>query len=242
MLTPALGSLPGPERLTPLQNKVAALVREGLYPREIARVLGTTSAAIDSEVQSVYTGLGITDLLTLAMYASMLFLVDFQFEYVAHSDVDIGLREERNVSALLEARRLPGVDYSEPVFAVSCDLSHGRRSRRLAVMGLSTHHRLTTPMRLRSFAHERMSGSELPPSHATRRELFKAPGMGCTRCQSTRLTIPRSSGNDHNRPVQTTEKRLLQNGKVHEIDVAIAVDVGYAAPVVRRVFALRGPR
>ena len=69
MLTPALGSLPGPERLTPLQNKVAALVREGLYPREIARVLGTTSAAIDSEVQSVYTVLGITDLLSLAMYA-----------------------------------------------------------------------------------------------------------------------------------------------------------------------------
>ena len=69
MLAPELGSLPGPERLTPLQRKVAALVREGLYRHEIARVLGTTSALIDSDVQSIYTALGITDLLTLAMYA-----------------------------------------------------------------------------------------------------------------------------------------------------------------------------
>ncbi len=69
MLAPALESLPGPERLTPLQRDVTALIREGLYRRKIARVLGTSSALIDSEVQSVYTVLGITDLLTLAMYA-----------------------------------------------------------------------------------------------------------------------------------------------------------------------------
>ncbi len=69
MLAPALGSLPGPERLSPLQTEVAALVREGLYRHEIARVLGTSSALIDSEIRSIYTVLGITDLLSLAMYA-----------------------------------------------------------------------------------------------------------------------------------------------------------------------------
>ena len=84
-------------------------------------------------------------LVTLVTYDSMWFLVDFQFERIAHSDVDIMLRDERSEAVLLEGRALQGVDYAEPVLGVACDLRHGRVSRRLAITGLGSQPRLTTP-------------------------------------------------------------------------------------------------
>ena len=84
--------------------------------------------------------------LTLVMYDSTYFLVDFQFTHIAHSDADISMRDERNLQALLEARSLPGVDYAEPTLAVVCDLQHQWRSRRISIVGLSENHRLITPM------------------------------------------------------------------------------------------------
>jgi putative ABC transport system permease protein len=83
---------------------------------------------------------------TLVMYESTWFLVDFQFERVAHSDVDVGMRDEKSAAALLEARDLPGVDYAEALLAVACDMRNGRRARRLAIIGLPPDHRLTTPV------------------------------------------------------------------------------------------------
>ena len=85
-------------------------------------------------------------LMSLAMYDSMWFLIDFQFEEIAHSDVDIGMRDERSASALLEARSLPGVDYAEPLLGLVCDVRHGRAARRLGITGLPREHRLTTPV------------------------------------------------------------------------------------------------
>jgi putative ABC transport system permease protein len=82
----------------------------------------------------------------LVMYDSFLYLVDYQFERVAHSDVDIGMRDEKSLLALLESRDLPGVDYAEPVFGLRCDLRHGRNARRMSITGLSPERRLTTPM------------------------------------------------------------------------------------------------
>jgi putative ABC transport system permease protein len=84
-------------------------------------------------------------LTAVIFYDSIWYLVDFQFEQVTHSDADVGMRDERSVGALLEGRELPGVDYAEPVLAVTCDLRNGRHARRLAVTGLSAKHRLTTP-------------------------------------------------------------------------------------------------
>ncbi|MCB9849446.1 MAG: ABC transporter permease [Phycisphaerales bacterium] len=83
--------------------------------------------------------------MALAMYDSFLYLVDYQFDMVAHSDVDIGMRDEASMPALYESRALPGVDEAEPVLGVRCDLQHGAQSRRMTVTGLSTEHRLTTP-------------------------------------------------------------------------------------------------
>ncbi len=85
-------------------------------------------------------------LLTMMMYDSMWYLVEFQFDRIAHSDVDIGFRDETSTAALLEGRDLPGVDYAEPVLGMVCDVRNGRRSRRLGITGLSPGHRLTTPI------------------------------------------------------------------------------------------------
>ncbi len=84
--------------------------------------------------------------MALAMYDAFFYLVEHQFEMVAHSDVDIGMRDESSTLALFESRELPGVDYAEPVLGLRCDLRHGRQARRMTITGLSAQHRLTTPM------------------------------------------------------------------------------------------------
>lgn len=85
-------------------------------------------------------------MMSLVMYDSMLELIDFQYERVSHSDVDIGMRDEKSIDALYEARSLPGVDYAEPLFGLRCDLQNGRRGRRLTITGLTPGHRLMTPV------------------------------------------------------------------------------------------------
>ncbi|UCC30546.1 MAG: FtsX-like permease family protein [Phycisphaerales bacterium] len=85
--------------------------------------------------------------MSMATYDAFLYLVDYQFDKVAHSDVDIGLRDEKSVLALFESRALPGVDYAEPLLGLRCDLRHGRNARRMTIIGLSSRHRLITPLR-----------------------------------------------------------------------------------------------
>ncbi len=112
------------------------LVLRGMFRN---RIRTATSIACSALATSII-------LLSIMMYESMGFLVEFQFERVLHSDVDVGLRDVRSTRALYEARDLPGVDDAEPVLAMTCDLRHGRRQRRMSVVGLSADHRLTTPV------------------------------------------------------------------------------------------------
>ncbi len=84
--------------------------------------------------------------MSLVLYDSFLYMIDYQFEQVAHSDVDVGLREEKSIAALWEIRQLPGVDYAEPILGLRCDMAHGRHHRRVSITGLASGHRLTTPM------------------------------------------------------------------------------------------------
>lgn len=74
---------------------------------------------------------------------SMRYLVDFQFEQVVISDCDLTLRDDLDDGALLEARRLPGVDHAEPLLLVACDLQHGHRAKRAAITGVTRDARLT---------------------------------------------------------------------------------------------------
>jgi len=85
-------------------------------------------------------------LTALIMRDSIWFMGEFQFDHVSHSDVDIGMRDERSFAAVREAGFLPGVDYAEPLLGLVCDVRHGSRARRMSVTGLSPRHRLLTPM------------------------------------------------------------------------------------------------
>ena len=72
------------------------------------------------------------------------YLIDFQFELVARSDVDLSFKDERGSDALFEARRLPGVDYAEPTLEVACEFFNGPYSRKGGITGLAQDARLTT--------------------------------------------------------------------------------------------------
>jgi putative ABC transport system permease protein len=78
------------------------------------------------------------------------YLIDFQFEKVIRSDVDLNFKDERGLEALFEARRLPGVDAAEPVLEVACEFFNGRHSRKGSITGLARHAQLTVPRDLAS--------------------------------------------------------------------------------------------
>ncbi|QDU64660.1 outer membrane-specific lipoprotein transporter subunit LolE [Planctomycetes bacterium Pan216] len=72
-------------------------------------------------------------------------MLDFQFEKVLLSDIDVSFKDERDEGAIDEIRRLPGVDRAEPLLMVPCTLRHGSRHRRVSVTGVSRGARLTVP-------------------------------------------------------------------------------------------------
>jgi putative ABC transport system permease protein len=73
------------------------------------------------------------------------YLIDFQFERVVNSDVDLNFKDERGPEALREAGRLPGVDHAEPVLEVACEFFNGPYSRKGGITGLARNARLTLP-------------------------------------------------------------------------------------------------
>jgi putative ABC transport system permease protein len=81
----------------------------------------------------------------LMMQESMDYLIEFQFNMIQRSDVDIYFKDERSVNALAEAKKLPGVDHAEPILEVACTFTNGPYRRRGTVTGLMPDARLTTP-------------------------------------------------------------------------------------------------
>ena len=77
--------------------------------------------------------------------SAIVYLISFQFQLVTHSDVDLRFKDEHGLPALYEASRLPGVDFAEPVFDVSCTFIHGPYRRQGAIRGMLTDSRLTVP-------------------------------------------------------------------------------------------------
>ena len=63
-------------------------------------------------------------------------MIDFQFEKINRSDIDLNFADERGLAGILEARRLPGVDHAEPVLDVSCTFVHGSHRKRGGITGL----------------------------------------------------------------------------------------------------------
>jgi len=73
------------------------------------------------------------------------YIIDFQFDKVMHSDVDLSFKDERGWDALQECRNLTGVDYAEPTLDVACDFYHGPYHHKGNITGLSSGARLLIP-------------------------------------------------------------------------------------------------
>jgi putative ABC transport system permease protein len=73
------------------------------------------------------------------------FLIDFQFEKVTRSDVDIVLVSEQDESAWDELARVPGVRHVEPTLDLACTMEKGPYRRLMVITGLLPGATLTVP-------------------------------------------------------------------------------------------------
>jgi len=81
----------------------------------------------------------------LMMGQGATYLVDFQFEWVQRSDVDLTFKDEQDREALAEAARLPSVDWAEPLLDVAGTFRNGPYAKKGVVTGLVQGARLTVP-------------------------------------------------------------------------------------------------
>lgn len=79
------------------------------------------------------------------MAQAMPYLIDFQFKWITRSDIDLGLKDERSMAALLEAARLPGVDRAEPLLSVACTFVNGPYRKKGVIQGILPNAQLTVP-------------------------------------------------------------------------------------------------
>ncbi|MCA9185854.1 MAG: FtsX-like permease family protein [Planctomycetales bacterium] len=85
----------------------------------------------------IYTVLARTD--------STNYMIDFTFDKMLVSDIEISLQGEVDHAAFFELRGLPGIDYAEPVLNVPCTVHYGRQKKNTAVQGIVPYARLTVP-------------------------------------------------------------------------------------------------
>ncbi|HEV3004382.1 MAG TPA: ABC transporter permease [Pirellulales bacterium] len=81
----------------------------------------------------------------LMLVAATQYMIEFQFQRIQRSDVDLGFKQEHGRDALDETLRLPGVDHAEPVLDVACTFVNGPHTRKSGITGLLPGARLTTP-------------------------------------------------------------------------------------------------
>jgi len=82
------------------------------------------------------------------MIEAMFFLIDYQFERILRSDIEVSLRDEQGPGILRELANLPGVDRVESVLHLPCTFIHGQYRKKGAVTGLLSSARLTVPRRI----------------------------------------------------------------------------------------------
>lgn len=73
------------------------------------------------------------------------YLIEFQFREILRSDVDVSFESERDIAALDEIGRLPGVDRAEPLLNLACTFQHGPYRRKSGITGLLANAQLTVP-------------------------------------------------------------------------------------------------
>jgi putative ABC transport system permease protein len=108
--------------------------------RGIFRARLRTAAGIFAAMMG--TGLLVTGFM---LQESQSYLIDFQFERILRSDIDVTFADERGWEAIGEVRRLPGIDRAEPVLQVACTFVNGPYRRKGGVTGLVPEAQLTVP-------------------------------------------------------------------------------------------------
>jgi putative ABC transport system permease protein len=111
------------------------MVMRSVWRHKLRTAAGVLAALLGSAM--VFTTFYFTD--------STFYLLDYQFDKVMRSDYDLTFRTELDEGALLEARRLPGVDHAEPLLVVACEFVNGHRSKRSAITGIVRGAQLTVP-------------------------------------------------------------------------------------------------
>ena len=126
------------ERLGPCWSNLSSAWRmtlRGIFRHRLRTLAGMFAAAMGA-------GLLMTGFMMVEIQS---FLIDFQFHEIMRSDIDLAFESERSEAALDEIKRLPGVDWAEPMFNVACTFVHGPYRRKAGVTGLLNNARLTIP-------------------------------------------------------------------------------------------------
>ncbi|MFK7778301.1 MAG: ABC transporter permease [Gimesia sp.] len=84
-------------------------------------------------------------LVSFSMYDSAFALLDFQYDKLLLSDIDIGFKDNHDYSAFYEAQQIKGVDFAEPLFQVGCTLKNGIHEKNVGITGILRNARLTIP-------------------------------------------------------------------------------------------------
>ena len=126
------------ERFTYLWNRLDTTWR--MVIRGVVRARFRTAAGIFA----AFAGSGVL-VSGFMMAEATYFLIDFQFKWIARSDYDLSLKDERGDPALAELSRLPAVDLAEPLLNVACTFNNGRYSKKAAIQGLKADAQLTVP-------------------------------------------------------------------------------------------------
>lgn len=84
-------------------------------------------------------------LVTFSMYDSAFALLNFQYDKLLLSDIDISFKDDHDYAALFESQQLTGVDYAEPLFHIGCTLKNGIYEKKAGITGITRTAQLTIP-------------------------------------------------------------------------------------------------
>lgn len=84
-------------------------------------------------------------IVTFFMQDSTMELIQFQFDKLLLSDFEVGFSSQKDYDVFLEAQRLPGVDYAEPILNVGGTFYFGHQEMKGSITGLTSQARLTVP-------------------------------------------------------------------------------------------------
>ncbi len=155
---PAKGHRTLVERIRPLWTHLDfrwQMVLRGVFRQRMRTLVGVLASAAGASLL----------LVTFHLHDAVHEMIEFQFDKVLLSDFDLSFKDERDIGALYEAQRLPGVDFVEPQFSVGCTFRHGRYEKQGGITGLVPHsldH--SPPGERRTHSHSENGTRDDPPA------------------------------------------------------------------------------